>query len=55
MGVDFVPMRSGVNAGHFWLVAWDKNQEALLLIFPKAFERQCENMWYKRGEYGQGI
>jgi len=24
-GVDFVPMRSGVNAGHLWLVAWGKN------------------------------
>ena len=46
-GVDFVPMRSGVNAGHFWLVAWDKNQEAFAADFPKAFERQCENMWYK--------
>ena len=46
-GVDFVPMRSGVNAGHFRLVAWDKNQEAFAADFPKAYERQCENMWYK--------
>ena len=36
-GVDFVPMRSGVNAGHFWPVAWDKNQEAFAADFPKAF------------------
>ena len=31
----------------FGLVAWDKNQEAFAADFPKTFERQCENMWYK--------
>ena len=36
--IDFVPVRSYVNAGHFWLVAWDKTGEAYMANFPRIWE-----------------
>lgn len=45
--IDFVPVRSYVNAGHFWLVAWDKTGEAYMANFPENLGMVRKNWWYR--------
>ena len=45
--IDFVPVRSYVNAGHFWLVAWDKTGEAYMANFPENLGMVRQNWWYR--------
>lgn len=45
--IDFVPARSNVNAGHFWLVSWNKNGEDYLTDFPSTLGLARKNWWYR--------
>lgn len=50
---DFLPMRSYVNAGHFWLLTWDKNGEEFLSDFLEPLEAVRTNWWYKSDDSGK--
>lgn len=45
--VDYIPVRSYVNAEHFWLVVWDKNQGEYVSDFPEKLGTVSRNRWYK--------
>lgn len=44
--IDFVPVRSSVNASHFWLICWDKEGEAYMCDFPSSFTVTHKSGWY---------
>lgn len=48
--IDFVPMRSYVNAGHFWLTTWNKNGEEYMTDFPQQLMPVRKNWWYRWDE-----
>jgi hypothetical protein len=45
--IDFLPIRSGMNAGHFWLTTWDKNGEDYMSEFFGPFGKTHGNWWYR--------
>ena len=45
--IDFVPVRSYVNAGHFWLVTWNKYGETYMANFPENLGMVRKNWWYR--------
>lgn len=45
--IDFVPMRSYVNASHFWLTTWNKNGEEYMTDFPQQLRPVRKNWWYR--------
>lgn len=45
---DFIPVRSNVNANHFWLTCWDKEGEEYMTDFPRILWPVCWNWWYKQ-------
>lgn len=45
--VDFVPVRSNMNAGHFWLTAWNKNGEYYMTEFPQKLKLVRKHRWYR--------
>lgn len=45
--IDFIPVRSYVNAEHFWLVVWDKNNGEYVSDFPEKLGTVSRNRWYK--------
>lgn len=48
--IDFVPARSTVNAGHFWLVVIDKNGEDYMSEFPSALGLVRNSWWFSWDE-----
>lgn len=49
--IDFVPVRSYVNAGHFWLTTWNKDGEEYMTDFPQKLRAvRKENWWYRRDD-----
>lgn len=48
--IDFIPVRNSVNAGHFWLVSWDKNGEEYMSDFPRILWPVRWNWWYKHDD-----
>lgn len=45
--IDFVPVRSYINAGHFWLTTWNKDGEEYMTDFPQKLVPVRENWWYR--------
>ena len=45
--IDFVPVRSYVNAGHFWLTTWNKDGEEYMTDFPQKLRPVRKNWWYR--------
>lgn len=44
--IDYVPVRSYINAGHFWLTSWNKNGEVFMSEFPQKLKLVRKNRWY---------
>ena len=45
--IDFVPARSYINAGHFWLTTWNKDGEEYMTDFPQKLRPVRKNWWYR--------
>ncbi len=45
--IDFVPVRSYINAGHFWLTTWNKDGEEYMTDFPQKLRPVRKNWWYR--------
>lgn len=45
--IDFVPVRSYINAGHFWLTTWNKDGEEYMTDFPQKLRLVRKNWWYR--------
>lgn len=45
--IDFIPARSYVNAGHFWLTTWNKDGEEYMTDFPQKLRPVRKNWWYR--------
>ena len=45
--IDFVPVRSYINAGHFWLTSWNKDGEEYMTDFPQKLRPVRKNWWYR--------
>jgi hypothetical protein len=45
--IDFLPLRSRMNAGHFWLTTWDKHGEDYMSEFFGPFGKTHGNWWYR--------
>lgn len=45
--IDFVPVRSYINAGHFWLTTWNKDGEEYMTDFPQKLRPVRKNCWYR--------
>lgn len=45
--IDFVPVRSYINAGHFWLTTWNKDGEEYMTDFPQKLQLVRKNWWYR--------
>lgn len=51
--IDFLPIRSCVNAGHFWLSTWDANGEEYISDFLQTLELARNSWWYKPDDSGK--
>ncbi len=45
--IDFVLVRSYINAGHFWLTTWNKDGEEYMTDFPQKLRPVRKNWWYR--------
>ena len=45
--IDFVPVRSYINAGHFWLTTGNKDGEEYMTDFPQKLRPVRKNWWYR--------
>lgn len=48
--IDYLPARSNLNAGHLWLISWDKNGEGYMSDFMGKLVRVRKSVMYNQGD-----